>query len=137
MKCVYEWFTHFRKGRKNVSNKTRGVRPTTSISDENIEKVKKLITKDRRLTVRMIADELQINHESFPVKKRVKQIEHPPYSSDLNLPDFFLFHRLNHVLKEKRFDDIPDIQRNVTRLLNSIPKEDFLQSFQDMYSSGT
>ncbi|GFX16769.1 hypothetical protein TNCV_4187441 [Trichonephila clavipes] len=34
----------------------------------------------------------------------------------------------------KRFDDIPDIQRNVTRLLNSIPKEDFLQSFQDMYS---
>ncbi|GFW90902.1 hypothetical protein TNCV_2418951 [Trichonephila clavipes] len=31
-------------------------------------------------------------------------------------------------------DDIPNIQRNVTRLLNSIPKEDFLQSYQDMYS---
>ncbi|GFV11840.1 hypothetical protein TNCV_3686181 [Trichonephila clavipes] len=37
-------------------------------------------------------------------------------------------------LKGKRFDDIPDIQRNVTRLLNSISKEDFLQSFQDMHS---
>ncbi|GFS91771.1 DDE_3 domain-containing protein [Trichonephila clavipes] len=31
-------------------------------------------------------------------------------------------------------DDIPNIQRNVTMLLNTIPKEDFLQSFQDMYS---
>ncbi|GFV30667.1 hypothetical protein TNCV_1777201 [Trichonephila clavipes] len=30
--------------------------------------------------------------------------------------------------------DIPNIQRNVTRLLNSIPIEDFLQSFQDLYS---
>ncbi|GFU31801.1 hypothetical protein TNCV_1176661 [Trichonephila clavipes] len=36
--------------------------------------------------------------------------------------------------KGKRCDDIPDIQRNVTRLSNSIPNEDFLQSFQDMYS---
>ncbi|GFT37138.1 transposable element Tcb2 transposase [Trichonephila clavipes] len=38
---------------------------------------------------------------------------------------------------EKRvidIDDIPNIQQNVTSLLNSIPKEDFLQSFQDMYS---
>ncbi|GFT89248.1 hypothetical protein TNCV_4385611 [Trichonephila clavipes] len=37
--------------------------------------------------------------------------------------------------KGKRFDDISDIQRNVTRLLNSISKEDFLQSFQDVYNS--
>ncbi|CAL1274183.1 unnamed protein product [Larinioides sclopetarius] len=36
----------------------------TSVSDENSEKMRKLITKDRRLTVRMIADELQINLES-------------------------------------------------------------------------
>ncbi|PRD27653.1 UNVERIFIED_CONTAM: hypothetical protein NCL1_34742 [Trichonephila clavipes] len=28
-------------------------------------------------------------------------------------------------------DDVPKIQRNVARLLNSIPKEDFLQSFQE------
>ncbi|GFX86862.1 c2-set_2 domain-containing protein [Trichonephila clavipes] len=46
----------------------------------------------------------------------------------------FLFLRLKHALKGKGFDDIPDIQRNGTRLLNSIPKEGFLQSFQDMHS---
>ncbi|GFY15308.1 hypothetical protein TNCV_1571191 [Trichonephila clavipes] len=42
MKCVYEWFTHFRESREIVSDKTRSGRPATSISDENIEKVRKL-----------------------------------------------------------------------------------------------
>ncbi|GFX45446.1 histone-lysine N-methyltransferase SETMAR [Trichonephila clavipes] len=49
-------------------------------------------------------------------------------------PEFFLFPRLKLALKGRKFVDIPQIQRNVTRLLNSIPKEDFLKSFQDMYS---
>ncbi|GFU96276.1 histone-lysine N-methyltransferase SETMAR [Trichonephila clavipes] len=67
--------------------------------------------------------------EQFLTKKRVEKVEHPPYSPDLHFPDFFLFPRFKLALKGKRFDDIPDIQRNVTRLLNSILKEDFLQSF--------
>ncbi|GFV42801.1 hypothetical protein TNCV_841551 [Trichonephila clavipes] len=70
----------------------------------------------------------------FLTKKGAVQIELPPYSPDLNPPNFFLFFRLKLALKGKIFDDIPDIQRNVARLLNSIPKEDLLQSFQDMYS---
>ncbi|GFX50168.1 histone-lysine N-methyltransferase SETMAR [Trichonephila clavipes] len=72
--------------------------------------------------------------KQFLAKKGVVEIEHPPFSPDLNLPDFFPFPRLKLALKGKRFDDISDIQRNVTRLLSSIPKEDFLQSFQDMHS---
>ncbi|GFU30769.1 hypothetical protein TNCV_1444731 [Trichonephila clavipes] len=52
---------------------------------------------------------------------------------DLNPPDFLLSPPLKIALKEKRFDDISDIQRNMTRLLNSIPKEDFLQSIRNMY----
>ncbi|PRD28219.1 UNVERIFIED_CONTAM: hypothetical protein NCL1_33090 [Trichonephila clavipes] len=67
-------------------------------------------------------------------KKGMVQIKHPPYSPDLNPPDFFLSPRFKLALKLKRIDDISGIQRNVTRLLNSISKEDFLQSFQDMYS---
>ncbi|GFU51380.1 hypothetical protein TNCV_4752461 [Trichonephila clavipes] len=42
--------------------------------------------------------------------------------------------KLKLALKGKKFDDIPDIKRNVTRFLNSIPKEDFSERFQDMYS---
>ncbi|GFW29670.1 hypothetical protein TNCV_3935371 [Trichonephila clavipes] len=63
----------------------------------------------------------------------MSHIEHPPYLPDLNLPDFLLFLRFKLSLNSKRFDDIPDIQRNVIRLLN-IPKEDFLQRSPDMYS---
>ncbi|GFT67228.1 uncharacterized protein TNCV_783701 [Trichonephila clavipes] len=146
MKCLLQWLARFQEDGEKVSDKTHSERPATSVSDESIEKV-------RKLTVRMIADELQINRESvrqiifpylgmrktwgirrFLAKKGVGQIEHPPYSPHLNPPDFFLFPRLKFALKGKRFDDIPDIQRNVTKLLNSIPKEDFLKSFQDMYS---
>ncbi|GFS82193.1 hypothetical protein TNCV_250381 [Trichonephila clavipes] len=65
VKCVYEWLALFPEGRESASDKTRSGRPVTSFSDENTEKVRKLITKDRRLIVCMIADELQINLESM------------------------------------------------------------------------
>ncbi|GFV41733.1 histone-lysine N-methyltransferase SETMAR [Trichonephila clavipes] len=72
--------------------------------------------------------------KQFREKKGLLQIGHPPYSPDLNPPDFFIFPRIKLALKRNRFDDIPDIHRNATWPLNSIPNEDFLQSFQDMYS---
>ncbi|GFT03958.1 hypothetical protein TNCV_1731061 [Trichonephila clavipes] len=104
----------FSKSRESVSDSLRSRKLEKPVSHENIEKVIKLITKDRQLTVRMIIDELQIDRES--VRQIVTQ---------------------NLRMKKTRvivIDDIPSIQRNVMRLLNSNPKEDFLQSFQDMYS---
>ncbi|GFU40675.1 hypothetical protein TNCV_3230531 [Trichonephila clavipes] len=53
MKCVYEWFARFRKGRERVSDNPCSGKSVTSVSDENIEKMMKLITKDRPLTVRV------------------------------------------------------------------------------------
>ncbi|GFT96054.1 hypothetical protein TNCV_313301 [Trichonephila clavipes] len=50
VKCVNEWFARFRESRESVPDKTRSGRPATSVSDENIEKMRKLITKDLRLT---------------------------------------------------------------------------------------
>ncbi|GFX80027.1 hypothetical protein TNCV_2890821 [Trichonephila clavipes] len=66
-------------------------------------------------------------------RKRVVQME--PFLPVLNPPDFFLFPRLKLAFKVKRFDDIPDIQRNVTRFLSFIPK-DFLQSDRESELSG-
>ncbi|GFU19016.1 hypothetical protein TNCV_430571 [Trichonephila clavipes] len=60
--------------------------------------------------------------KQFLEQKRAEQIKHPPYSPDLNGPDFFRFTPLKLALKGNKFDDTPDIQRNVTKLLNSIPK---------------
>ncbi|GFV58571.1 hypothetical protein TNCV_2897481 [Trichonephila clavipes] len=55
----------FSKSRESVSDNPRSGRLVTSVRDENIEKVRKLITKGRQLTVHVIADELQINRESM------------------------------------------------------------------------
>ncbi|GFV67010.1 hypothetical protein TNCV_356961 [Trichonephila clavipes] len=65
MKCVYEGFARFRESRESVSDNTvaKDRRPPSAAKALR-EKVKKLIAKDRRLTVRMMAEELQINRES-------------------------------------------------------------------------
>ncbi|GFV86191.1 uncharacterized protein TNCV_671881 [Trichonephila clavipes] len=60
IKCVYEWFAHFREGQESVFDKTCSGRPSTSVSDENIEKVRNLITKDRLLTVGVIGIEVSV-----------------------------------------------------------------------------
>ncbi|GFV53092.1 uncharacterized protein TNCV_2893241 [Trichonephila clavipes] len=71
--------------------------------------------------------------QTVPAKKGV-QIEHP-HARQISIPqNTFKSPRLKLALKGKGFDDISDMQRNVTRLLNPIPKENFLQSFKDMHS---
>ena len=64
LKCVYEWFKRFREGRDTVEDAPRTGRPTTARTQENVEKVKELLARDRRLTVRMIAEELGVGRES-------------------------------------------------------------------------
>ncbi|GFT88145.1 hypothetical protein NPIL_696091 [Nephila pilipes] len=45
-------------------------------------------------------------------KKGMVQIEHLPYKPDFNPPVFFQFPPFKLALKEKRFDNILDIQQN-------------------------
>jgi hypothetical protein len=47
--------------------------------------------------------------------------------------DFFLFSRLNIIMKGPRFADVEEIQERVTAVLPSIPKEAFADSFQKLY----
>ncbi|GFV80294.1 protein GVQW3 [Trichonephila clavipes] len=61
---VYEWFKRFREGRTKLKNASRAGRPKTTRTPKNIERVKKLVENDRRLTKRMIAEELGIDTES-------------------------------------------------------------------------
>ncbi|GFT41754.1 hypothetical protein TNCV_4708121 [Trichonephila clavipes] len=134
--CVYEWFAHFEK--ESVYNNLRSKRPTNSVRDEDSEKG----TTPVRTTNFMVLCSRQYStshsqyHQTFSGRKKGGvQIEHLSFSPDLSPPDFFLFPRLKLDFKGKWFDNISDIQRSITRLLNSISKEDFLLSFQDMYSS--
>ena len=66
---VYEWYKHFQDGRKDVKNDERRGRPSTSTTDENVEKVKEMDINHRRITIRDVADDVGISigscHEIF------------------------------------------------------------------------
>ena len=61
--CLFEWHRKFKEGREEVEDDHRSGRPSTSRTDENVERVTQKVRSDRRLTVRMIADELGMNSE--------------------------------------------------------------------------
>lgn len=61
---AYEWYKAFKEGRTVVENLPHPRCPATSITDENIEKVKKLVLENRRVTEREIAAELEISNGS-------------------------------------------------------------------------
>ena len=63
LKCVHVWFKRFREGRDTVEDAPRSGRPTTALTPEKVQKVNKILSQDRRVTVRMIADEVGIDRE--------------------------------------------------------------------------
>ena len=48
-KCVYEWFKHFREGKETTEDEPRSGRSSTRRTPEMIEKVRQMLTQDRRL----------------------------------------------------------------------------------------
>lgn len=58
---VYDWCSAFRNGREVVANLPHARRPKTSVTDENVSAVEKLILGDRRITVRYMAAQLGIS----------------------------------------------------------------------------
>ena len=60
---LFEWHRRFKEGREEVEDDHRSGRPSISRTDESVEPVRQKLWIDRRLTVRMIADELAMNSE--------------------------------------------------------------------------
>jgi hypothetical protein len=60
----FEWHTSFKEGREDVKDDERTGHPKTHWADENVEKVQKLVRSDRRLSVRMMAEELNLDRET-------------------------------------------------------------------------
>ncbi|GFV58512.1 HTH_48 domain-containing protein [Trichonephila clavipes] len=59
---VFRWFKAFSKGRESIEDELRRRRPSVSKIAENVVRVRDLVRSDRRLTVRMIEEELNLNH---------------------------------------------------------------------------
>ncbi|GBM92689.1 Putative uncharacterized protein FLJ37770 [Araneus ventricosus] len=63
-KCVFEWFKRFRDGKEDVKDEPRSGRPPTSTTPDDIERVRRLPADDRRLSLRMMTEELKISLDS-------------------------------------------------------------------------
>jgi len=61
---VFEWHKRFRGGREDVVDDDRPERSTTYSTDKNVEKIDKIIRRDRRLSVRAVAETVNIYRES-------------------------------------------------------------------------
>ena len=63
-KCVNEWFKLFPDGKEDVKDEPRTENPTTSTTQDNVKQVRRMLAADRRLSLRIIAGELQISLDS-------------------------------------------------------------------------
>ena len=61
---VFEWHKAFSEGREVVKNLPYASRPPTSVNDDNIEKVKKIVLENRRVGIRELAEALNISYGS-------------------------------------------------------------------------
>lgn len=94
---VFRWHADFKNGRESVKDEARSGRPIQVRTDTNAQRVRTLIRQDRRLTIRMLADELNINRETvrkiltedFAMKKLCAKMV------PKNLSDEQKAHRLN------------------------------------------
>ncbi|GBO27984.1 hypothetical protein AVEN_214961-1 [Araneus ventricosus] len=79
-KCVFERFKRFRDGKEDVEDEPRSGRPPTSTTPNNIERVRRMLADDRRLSLRMIAEELKRSLDSVSniihehLQKRKKKV---------------------------------------------------------------
>jgi len=64
MKMVYKWFERFRNGCESVEDKERSGRPSTSKTQEKVERVSEMIWLNRRLTIREIFEDTNISYGS-------------------------------------------------------------------------
>jgi len=61
---VFKWNKAFKEGREYVENDPRSGRPISSTNDQNVEMVRAVIAKDRRFSVRMIAEETGLDESA-------------------------------------------------------------------------
>jgi len=67
---VFEWFKKIMEGREDVGNDPKSGRPSTAKTQQNVEKVARIVRGDCRLSIQAISELTNINKES------VRQILH-------------------------------------------------------------
>ena len=55
----------FSEGRESIEDEPQSGRPSSWRTDENIDRIRDLLCSDRRLTIRMIGEKLNLTHTTF------------------------------------------------------------------------
>jgi transposase len=63
-KCVYDWFKCFRNGKETNEVEPRSGRPSTNRTPDMIERVRQMLSQDRQVTLRLMAEELGISKDT-------------------------------------------------------------------------
>ena len=61
---VFRWYGPFRDGREDIENNPRGGRLTECHNDNNVEKISQLLLQNHHLSLRMLADEMNIGKDT-------------------------------------------------------------------------
>jgi [histone H3]-lysine36 N-dimethyltransferase SETMAR len=61
---TYFWFNRFKNGNESVENLPRHGRPSSSTSEENVEKIKNILQKNKSITLRMLSEEMGISKDT-------------------------------------------------------------------------
>jgi hypothetical protein len=62
---VFEWFKLFKDGREDLQDDPRSGRPSTSRNADTVAYIREMVTRDSRLTLRMMSDELNISKKTI------------------------------------------------------------------------
>jgi len=63
-RAVYKWVKRFSEGRESVTDEERTGRPATNRPEENTAKARQIVPENRRLIVRCIAEQVNIDKET-------------------------------------------------------------------------
>jgi len=61
---VFRWYGRIRDGREDTEDDPRSGRPTECRNDNNVEKISQLLLQNRHLSLRMLADEVNIGKDT-------------------------------------------------------------------------
>ncbi|GFW22262.1 protein GVQW3 [Trichonephila clavipes] len=67
-----KWHKAFKEGREEIADEPRSGRPTTTRTEENVDRVREVLRTDRRLSIQQIADTLHMS--TFAVHGIVRKV---------------------------------------------------------------